>query len=247
MCVDGFPLKLVILDSLNGVQGRRDMNADTIMTQQMGDRAATLKAGLLRILPIQRRHGFSVVLTSHVTPEMDQLEAKRNGKWKMGASVGCQHAAEFFMFVESSQNLADKADLLGKEFIDESVKDLFGKEGKGEVTGMKIKTTMKESSFGVKGRTGQFTFDYATGVINQHEETFLLGSRRGVILRPNQTTYVFKDQSYRGKEAMILALKNSSELQEEVLKELRERDLQGRLVAYDQVAAGEAAEPELEE
>ena len=247
MCADGFPLKLVIIDSLNGVQGRRDLAADSVMQQQIGDRAATLKAGLLRILPIQRKYGFSVVLTTHVTPELDPLEAKRNGKWKMGASVGCQHAAEFFCFLESSQNLADKADLLGREFIDETQKDLFGKDGKGEQTGLKIKATMKENSLGIKGRTGMFTLDYAKGVINQHEEVFLLATRRNIIERPNNTTYVFKDQKWVGKESMILALKESTELQATLLRELQERDLQGRILAYDEVQASTSTDPELAE
>lgn len=247
MCADGFPLKLIIIDSLNGIQGRRDLGADSVMQQQIGDRAATLKAGLLRILPVQRKYGFAVVLTTHVTPEMDPLEAKRNGKWKMGASVGVQHAAEFFCFLESSQNKADKADLLGKEFVDETQKDLFGMDGKGEQTGMKIKATMKGNSFGIMGRTGMFTFDYAKGVINQHEEVFLLATRRGIISRPNNTSYIFKDQKWVGKEAAILALKGSTELQAEVLRELQERDMQGRLLAYDEVDGQPAPDLELDE
>jgi len=39
MCDAGAPIKLIIIDSLNNIQGRRSMNADTIMTQQIGDRS----------------------------------------------------------------------------------------------------------------------------------------------------------------------------------------------------------------
>jgi hypothetical protein len=244
-CADGMKVGLIIIDSLNGVQGRRVQ--ESVMDQTIGDVAQTNKEGLKRILPVQRKYGFSLILTSHVAIEMDPIEQKRGNKFKMGASVGVQHHGEYFMYVESSKNKADLADLLGKEFRDESTKDLFGADGKGEQTGFKIRATMKESTFGIRGRTGQFTWDYAKGVINQHEEVFLLATRRNIIERPNNTSYIFKDQKWVGKETMISALKDSTELQGAILKELQDRDLQGRLVAYDQVEAAAAADPELEE
>lgn len=245
-CADGLKVKLIIIDSLNGVQGRRV--PDTILKETIGDVAKTNKEGLKRVLGIQRQFGFGVVLTSHVAIEMDPIEQKRGNKFKMGASVGVQHHGEYFMYVESSKNKADLKDLMDKEFKDESMKDLFGAEkGKSEQTGFKIKACMKESTFGVRGRTGMFTWDYAKGVINQHEEVFLLGTRRGVIEKPNAKTYVFKDQRWGSKEAMVMALKESTDLQQAVLRELQDRDLQGRLLAYDQVEVGAPSDPELED
>lgn len=252
-CDDGMPIKLVIIDSMNGVQGLRAMGNDSITNVTIGDVAKTNKEGLKRILPLQHKHRWGLIMTSHVAIEMDPIEQKRGNKWKMGASVGVQHHGEYFMFVESSKNAADRADMLGKKMEDPTMRDMFGSKpgaagGRAEQTAMKIRATMKDSSLGLKGRSAQFTLDFGRGIINQHEEVFLLGTRRGVIQRPNNTMYVFDGREWRGQDAMVLALKESPELQEAVLKELRERDIQGRVTHYDELdaAAIEAAQNETE-
>ncbi len=233
LCQDGMPLITVILDSVNGVKGRRAMDSDTIMDQQRGDVAATLKDGLKRILPIQRKHNFALIMTSHVSVEMDPTLAKVHGPWKLGASNGTQGHTEYFLLVERNIWKAGRQDAMGNDLVDENLKDLAGKDGKGELTGNKIQVTMKDSSFGVRGRTGEFTFDFNRGVINQHEEVFLLSTRRGVVQRPNNTSYVFGERKWVGKEAFLEALKNDQGLQDAILKELRMRDLAGQMAVYD--------------
>ena len=229
-CQDGMNLKLIIIDSMNAVQGRRDMNSESILKQQIGDVAATNKQGLKRILPILRKHGVALIMTSHVTPEMDPIEQKRNGPYKMGASVGIQHFAEYTMLVERNPNKAGRVDLLDQEFIDATITD---SSEKAEITGFKTRFCMKDSSFGVKGRHGEFTWDLGRGIINAHEEVFLLGTRRGVVERPNASAYVFQDKKWTGKPAFLNALKEDPRLQEAILKELRARDQAGVFAAYD--------------
>jgi RecA/RadA recombinase len=63
LCQDGMPLAAIIIDSVNGIQGRRAMNADTVETQQIGDDAKTLGDGFKRILAVQRKYGFALILT----------------------------------------------------------------------------------------------------------------------------------------------------------------------------------------
>lgn len=230
MCQDGMPLKLIIIDSMNAVQGRRAMDSESILKTQIGDVALTNKEGLKRILPIQRKYGFSIIMTSHVAIEMDPIEQKRGNKYKMGASIGVQHHGEYFMFVERNVTKAGRTDLLDKAFVDESVTDAADA---GELTGNKIRFILKDSSFGCRGRNGELTFDYSRGVINQHEEVFLLGTRRNVVERPDNTHYVFDGKKWKGKESFLLALKEDQELQGKILKELQARDLTGQLAAYD--------------
>jgi len=240
-CQDGMNLKLIIIDSMNAVQGRRGMDSESILKTQIGDVALTNKEGLKRILPIQRKYGFSLVLTSHVTPEMDPIEQKRGNKFKMGASIGVQHHAEYFMYVERNPNKEGKTDMLGRELVDASVQD---SAKKSEITAQKIRFTMKDSSFGTRGRNGEFTWDLNRGMINQHEEVFLLGTRRGIIQRPNNVMYVFDDKQWKGEGAMLSALKGDPDLQEKVLRELRAQDLAGKMVAYDAEDAQEHAPEE---
>lgn len=241
-CKDGLPVKLVIIDSMNSIQGRRAIEAEksTVMTQQIGDVALTNKEGLKRILPIQRRHNFSLVMTSHVAVEMDPIEQKRGNKYRMGASIGVQHHAEYFMFVEPNRNKAGRVDMLGQEMVDASKKDLNGE--KAERTGHKIRVVMKDSSMGPKGRFAEFTFDYHKGIVNQHEEVFLLGKNRGVIQKDGGHYYTIPGYTMpdvHGEKAMLKFLADDTKAQEHVLRELRRQDLAGLQAAYD--AQDEAA------
>jgi hypothetical protein len=86
---------------------------------------------------------------------------------------------------------------------------------------------MVDSSFGPKGRVAEFSFDYHKGIINQHEEVFLLGVNRGIIHKPNNLTYSFGGKDYRGKPATLEALKNDQKMREDIMKELRRQDVLG--------------------
>lgn len=218
---EGLPLKLLVIDSITGILGRRAMGADSIMKQQIGDRAQTLGDGFKRILAVQRKYGFSVLLTDHVRAELDQFEIMRGNTIKMAASFAVQHYAEFFMFVEQLKTKDGRKDALGNELIDENHVDLAGK---AERTGYKTRVTMKKSSLGVAGRTGIFTFDYDKGFINQHEEVFTLAVDHAHVITVNGHTYQFGDKKWVGKAATIKALADDPHLYKEVLDAVRGAD-----------------------
>lgn len=221
-CQDGMPLKLIVIDSATAIQGRRAQNADTILTQQIGDHALTIQDGLKRILAVQRKHKLAIVITTHVRAEMDPLEKMRGNNTKMAASYGLQHHAEYFMSVEPWNSKEGKTDLLGNKLENENLADTMDN---AERTGHKIRVCMKNSSMGPKGRVGTFTLDYHKGIINVHEEVFLLGCNRGIIQRPNNMTYAFGDKKWTGKQAMLEALRDDSTMCEAILKQVRLQDV----------------------
>ncbi len=235
MCQDGMPLAAVIIDSVNGIQGRRAMNADTIETQQIGDEAKTLTDGFKRILAVQRKYGFALILTCQIRAEMDMLEQKRGNKVKMSLPFALQHYCEYFLFVEPNRNVEGRTSLSGEEFRDKEATDM-DKNSKGEKTGHKIKVTMKDSSCGHKGRVGEFTLDYGKGIINTWEEVFTLGLNRGIIERPSLSQYKFQDKEWRGKEKVWEDLKNDQRLQDAIIAELFARDAKGVYDADDAAA-----------
>lgn len=230
---DGLNVRLVVIDSISGISGRRALNADTIMTQQIGDHAMTIQEGFKRILPLQRKYNFAVILTAHVRAEMDIGEQMRGNKVKMNASFGVKHYAEYYMYTEPLLSKEGKADLLGKKFENEDMTDMGDK---GERTGHKVRVVMKDSSLGPKGRTGLFTLSYADGspkIINTHEEVFTLGVNRGIIEKPNNVSYAFGDKKWHGKPAILEAIRLDKSLYHDILLELRKRDIEGKLVDQD--------------
>jgi len=236
---DGMKLRLVIIDSLTQIQGRRGMNADSVMVQQMGDNAATIQEGLKRILPVQRKIGFGLILAAHVRAEFDQTEQMRGNKYRPATSFGTQHHCEYSLWIEANRNKEGREDMMGKSLTSDVVEDLAGR---GERLAHKIRVRMKDSSLGPKDRSGEFTLDYRHGVINVHEEVFRLGVGWNVIQKPNNVTYQFDGKDYRGKPAMLEALRIDPALQEKVLAELRKRDHDGNLGAGP-AAAEDSQEP----
>lgn len=230
MCEDGCPIRVCIIDSMNAIQGRRAMNATTVMTQQIGDNALTNKEGLKRILAVQRKYNITLLMTAHVGAELDTTEQMRGNKVRMAQAYGVQHHAEFFCYVEKDKTKAGKSDLLGGAFEDANLSDMNDNADK---TGHKIRVIMKDSSLGPSGRQGSFTFDYEKGIVNTHEEVFMLGQNRGVLGRPNNRIYTFGDMKWDGKEAMLEAVKNDPELAKAILKEVKERDMKGMFTAQD--------------
>lgn len=102
---------MIIIDSLTGIAGRRMLNSDTISQQQIGDQALTIKDGLMRILPVIRKHKIAMIATAHIRAEMDQLEQMRGNKVKMAAGWATKHTFEYFCYVEPNLSKDGKNDL----------------------------------------------------------------------------------------------------------------------------------------
>ena len=222
----GMKLKLVGIDSVTQIQGRRAMNADTIMTQQIGDNALTIQEGLKRILPVQRNLEFALVLTAHIRAQMDIAEQMRGNKFRPATSFGTQHHCEYSMWVEPNRSKDGRSDLQGNEYLNKEVGDLADK---GEKLGHRIKVRMVDSSMGPKERNGEFTLDYQKGVINMHEEVFRLGLGYGIIGKPSNVMYKIGDKEFRGKPATLDAMRGDPSLCDLVLNELRRLDMTGEL------------------
>jgi RecA/RadA recombinase len=217
LCQEGAKIKCVVIDSLKGISGRRAMNATSVMTQQIGDEAATLQDGLKRILPTIRKYKIALLMTTHVRSELDQKEQMRGKTIKMAGAWASKHLAEYFIYVEPNRSKEGRVSLAGEEFLDDSVKDFMDKS---EKTGHKIRFRVEESSMGISGRTAEFTLDYDKGIINTYEEVFTLGKNLGIIEKPNNLMYKFRDQQWKGLVSCLTAIRDNEGLYREILAEI---------------------------
>jgi RecA/RadA recombinase len=222
-CQEGEKVSTIIIDSLSGIQGRRFINADSISTQQIGDQAATIKDGLMRILPTIRKYNIALICTAHVRAEMDMKEQMRGKTIKMQAAWATKHVFEYFCYIEPNRSKTGKVTLGGEEFTDASVLDFMDKEQR---TGTKIRFRVEESSFPYSGRTAEFTLDFDRGIINQYEEVFTLGINYGLIQKPSNSIYKIGDENYRGIVACLTALRDNPELQASLLSQVKKLDFQ---------------------
>lgn len=230
---DGMKLRLVVIDSINGVQGRRRMAADSVEDTTIGDLAQTIQDGMKQILPVQRDQdgdgskAFSVICTCQVRSEMDALEQKRLGsgpKVKMAASWGFKHYAEYVMFVRRNKNKEGRQDILGRSY--EAKAGGTDLDDKAENVMFRLIGKMRDSSMGPIGRVGEFTFAIDHGVVHTCHEAFLMGTKRGIIERTNNT-YSYGGSRWNGKEAIILALEQDPAMVQTILRDLHKADLAG--------------------
>jgi hypothetical protein len=185
----------------------------------MGDQALTIQRGLQKFMPIVRQHKLVAFATAQIRANIDG--GMYGPKEKMAASWASKHSFEYFVSLRKANAADDKQDIEGNKFEDDSIKDLRGNK---EITGHRIVVKMDQSSIGTPGRSGILTLDYAKGIINQHEEVFFLGYNTGVIKREGVSNYVFGDLKVNGKAAFAKKIKESQELYDAILEEVRKLD-----------------------
>lgn len=236
---DGGKVRIIVIDSVNAILGRREADQESVTQHQIGDNAATLQVSLKAIRKTIHDQRIALILTAHARDEMDQLEIKRGNKKKVGVANAVKHNCEFFLNVSRNRNKDGKKDLLDQELVDNSKKDM---EDDAELTGHRIKVWMQANTMGVDNRVAEFTFDYKRGIVNTHEEVFKLGLKWGIIKRPNLQTYAVGSDSFRGLATCLEALKTRPDLQKMILAQLIEREK----VAGVTVISAEKAQEEFE-
>jgi RecA/RadA recombinase len=216
MVQDGFPLKMVIIDSLTAIGGIK-AEGRSVGEHLIGDKALTITRGLDRVIPFFKKNNITYITVAQVRMNIGAFHGPDT---KAAVPKACEHNHEFFLSVKRATAADDKKDITGQSF-EGSVKDARGNKS---VTGHKIYVKMEQSSVGTAGRAAKVTIDYKKGFINQHEEIFELGVNTGVIERPNNVTYVYDGENYKGKKAMAEAIKNDPGLAQKILDQVKESD-----------------------
>jgi hypothetical protein len=218
---EGMPLRIVIIDSLTKIKGRRTVDNTSIEDVQIGDSALTKQLGLDMIVPIFKKYNIVFVGTEQRRDNMEAMGNKYAPKTKSTATWNTKHTFEYFISLRRETDKDSKVDLLGNALVNDDVKDL--KDNK-EITGHKISFKMEQSSIGTAGRVGMLTLDYKKGIINKHEEVFLLGKNTGIIEFKAPRFYIYKDVKYNSKEEILTALNENKDLYESVLADVQARD-----------------------
>lgn len=213
MVQEGMPLRMVVIDSITAIGGVK-AESKSVGEHLIGDKALTITRGLDRIIPFFKKHNITYITVAQVRMNIGAMYGPDT---KAAVPKACEHNHEYFLSVKRAGSADDKKDLSGNSF-ESDVKDARGNK---TVTGHKIYVKMEQNSVGTAGRSAKITLDYKKGFINQHEEIFELGVNTGVISKPNNVTYEFNGQSFRGKGAMAEAIKNDPVLADMILQQVK--------------------------
>ena len=215
----GMPIKMIIIDSLQGMKGVKRMGKDSVADHLMGDDALTHGIGLKNILPVIRKHKIALICTSHVRANLDA--GMYGPKKKMAGGWAQKHFFEYFIEVAKNNSAADKIEDKegGNDF-----------RGKKEILGHKIKVKMVDSSVGIQGRSGEFTLEYKRGLVNVGEEIATLAKKYNLVDMPNNRTYIVtgsdgEEKKYTSKADFNKALEEDTELAQSLLEQIYAKDL----------------------
>lgn len=216
MVQDGMPLALVVIDSITAIGGIK-AEGRSVADHLIGDKALTITRGLDQIIPFFKQNNITYITVAQVRMNIGAMHGPDT---KAAVPKACEHNHEYFLSVKRAGSADDKKDLSGNSFEGE-IKDARGNKS---LTGHKIYIKMEQNSVGSAGRSAKITIDYKRGFINQHEEIFELGINTGVINRPNNVTYEYEGQTYRGKVEMANAIKDNENLANSILEKARLMD-----------------------
>lgn len=221
MVQDGMPLRILAIDSITAIQGVKRNDAESVSDHLVGDHALTVQIGLSKLVPFCKRNKILLIGTEQMRGNLD-AKSKYEAKVKAAATWATKHAFEYFISLARAGASEDKADIEGKTFTDEDMKDA---RGNTLLNGHKIYVKMEASSLGPQGRSGVFTMDYDKGIINQHEEIFFLGKDLGVIkTESNNRVFVYGGQKWVGKKEMAFAIRDDKDLADKILADIRQLD-----------------------
>ena len=229
-CQAGEKIKLIVIDSIQGIQGRLSQNAESIEDMRPGDHAFTVQEGLKRITPVLRKHKIALIVTCHIRANLDMFGGGHGPKTKMAGSFGLKHGIEYYMSVKPNTSAEGYKDWFGTPLESQDMTDVKGQK---DVTGKRIFVRMDESSTGIDGRTGEFLMDYHRGIVDTWGEIAQVGACTGVVFHPksksgdgvNAKAYQFEDQVFNGWDNFLLAVKDSPELQEKIQRAAIAKDL----------------------
>jgi hypothetical protein len=218
---EGMPVKMVVIDSLTNIAGRRGKDCESVLDLTPGDRAATKQSGLERIIPFLKKHKITLLSTEQKRSNLE-MGNPHAPKTKSTATWYTKHAYEYFIEIKKETAKDQRTDLLGNTFTDETVKSM--KSGEGDVTGHRISFRMEASSLGTPNRQGILTIDYKSGIKNTHEEVFELGKNTGVIAFKMPRSYSYGEYKWSSKEEILTAIRDNKELYDSILREVIARD-----------------------
>jgi len=223
----GFNCKALIIDSIKGISGPKEIAADTYEKDIMGDLSKFLNPALRGILPIIRKYELMTIFVQQVSMNMNPDEVKyQNKKWTVPSGQALKHFCESMALVERVESKDSK-------IFDDTMQSI--RELPVQV-GHTVRVRVEKQNLGTPFREAQFRINYKEGVVNTGLEIATLAANLGVIRHPvNPDTgkeivaqWIFTDRKWIGFANLVKDCEASPELQRELMAAIESMDKQGK-------------------
>lgn len=216
MLAEGAPVKSLVVDSIKGILGPREQDAKTVEKEIMGDLSKFLNPALRGILPVIREYDLMTIFVQQVNMNMDQNEVKyQNKKYIIPSGQSLKHFAETMALIEKVNSKDSK--LFSENH--KGVRDLPVQEGHT------IRIRVDKANLDRPFRDAEYRINYKKGVVDTEIEMALLATGLGIVYhpiakssgKPNKMAWAFGPQVWKGFNGLCEAIKESPELQKEIM------------------------------
>lgn len=197
---------LIVLDSIAGIVPPVEASYD-LGHQNMASLARFLPQALRRVIPLLEKSNIAMIFINQI--RVDPGVKYGNPETSPGGNA-LKHAEH--VMINFNKSTAAEKRIENKN---------------GEPIGHTILTRIDKNRVGLPGRKVEIRIKYKEGVVDHNVELLTLGAGFGLIARPNNRTYIYKDHKWTSKEEVLEGLSNP-ELIKELYKDVNECRLSGR-------------------
>lgn len=207
MCQEGAPIKFIGLDSVKSLVPPKEAGQESTGNHQIGDLSKFLNIAIRSVIETIHENVITAIFINQANINMDP----HTGKYQPYIQAGGQalkHGSSLICLIEK---INSKDSLI----IDETSQNMNDTQ---EVLGKKIRVKVVKTRSGGEGRVAEFTLHFEKGIVNIGEEVARLGVNQGVITRPNNRTYVLPNKkSLTGAANLVKHLDENPEDQQEIM------------------------------
>lgn len=209
MVQDGLPLRMIGVDSVRSIRGPAEEDMDSVNDNVMADLARLLPKVTKKWIGPIRQSKIATVLVQQVNEEMDaDLVKYQHKKWKVPNGQALKHFADLMVLVE-------RVNAKDSKIFDREAKDPAAVQ-----LGHTVRAKAEKNRVGAPYRVAEFQLQYGVGIVNTHAEVAGLAIKLGVVERPNNQTYRFGADSWRGRAAFEEAVQANPALQVNLMQQI---------------------------
>jgi|GEM_PF-2929764 len=227
MIEQGAPIRGLVIDSIKGIQGAKEVAAGTVEKDIMGDLSKYLNPALRSILPLIRTHDITTFLVQQVNMNMNPDEVKyQNKKWVVPSGQALKHFCEVMMLVERVEK--KDAKLFSTDL--KSIREIPVQEGHT------IRVKVDKDNLGSPFREAELRVNYRRGIVDTGYEVAMLATNQGVVvhpmiedkktkeMKPSIAYWEFGEEKFHGFDALVVALEQNPDLQKKIMTEIFRRE-----------------------
>lgn len=175
MLKEGFPLRALIIDSIKGIRGPKELNADSAEKENMGDMSKFLNPALRQIIDVIRDYNLMTIFVQQVNQNLNADEVKyQNKKYVIPSGQALRHFCETMALVERVNGKAARIESEEKELI----------SGAALREAHTVRVRVEKANLDAPFRDAEFVIDYSKGIINTGKELGELAIALGVVTHP---------------------------------------------------------------